>query len=114
MGNELAQAHLCESEDFVGNEFEARAVDFPGTVRVAAIKLLPDGVLYPQVDVPLPIPLLCGRRYICDRALVHLPHLPLANVAVRLGPLSPQQAGQEVIVAERKLPPEGSCGGMGP
>ena len=69
------RAHLAEGEGLVGYELEAGAVHFPRPVAVPRVQLLPQGVVDPQVYVPLPVPLLWRWWYIGNGPLIGLAYL---------------------------------------
>ena len=53
-------------------ELEAGAVHLSGAVGLLGVQLLKQGVLDPQEDVPLPVPLLGRGGQVCHGALIHL------------------------------------------
>ena len=56
----------------VRDELEGCAVHLPCALQIPCLKLLEQRVLYPQVDVPLPVALLRARRQVGDGPLIHL------------------------------------------
>ena len=56
----------------MGYELETGSVDLPGAFGILSLQLLKEGVVDPQIDVALPIPLLSGGRHIGDSTLIHL------------------------------------------
>lgn len=65
--------HLGEGEGFVRYELETSSIDFSGSLHVLSLQLLKESIVDPQVDVPLPVALLWGRRNVGDCSLIHLP-----------------------------------------
>ena len=47
---------------------------WPGPTLHLGLQLLIEGVVDPQVDVALPVPLLLHGRHVGDGALIHFPH----------------------------------------
>jgi hypothetical protein len=46
---------------------------FPGPLCVLCLHLLEQGIVQPQVDIPLPVSLLKYGRLICNGTLIDLP-----------------------------------------
>ena len=65
-------AHLGKGEDLVRYDFKAGTVHLPGALHVLGLQLLKQGIIDPQVDIPLPVSLFWGRWYVCNCSLVHL------------------------------------------
>mmetsp|Transcript_14739 Transcript_14739/g.36759 ORF Transcript_14739/g.36759 Transcript_14739/m.36759 type:complete len:368 (-) Transcript_14739:232-1335(-) len=81
----------------VRHELERGAVHLARAVRVARVQLLKHGVPHPQVDVPLPVPLLVGGRQVGHRALVHLAHArDVARLLLQLDVVKPSVIVQGV------------------
>mmetsp|Transcript_24495 Transcript_24495/g.53515 ORF Transcript_24495/g.53515 Transcript_24495/m.53515 type:complete len:540 (+) Transcript_24495:1130-2749(+) len=97
---QLSSQHpdLGEGEGLVRDELEAGAVDLTRPVRLPRVQLLKQGVLDPQVDVPLPVPLFMRRRQVGHSTLVHLSYA--VNVA---RPLLQLDVVKPVVVVEWAL-----------
>lgn len=67
--------YLCKSEELVRYKLQASTVDFSGPLMILCLQLLEEGVINPQVNVPLPIPLLVCWGNIADSPFVHVPYL---------------------------------------
>ena len=60
------------------DQLQTGPVDLPCSVRLLGVQLLKQGVLDPEVDVPLPVPLLRRGREVGDGPLVHLTKITMA------------------------------------
>ena len=77
----MRKAYLGKGEDAVRDEVEAGLVHLPRPLYILRLKLLPQRIPDPQVDVPLPVALLRRWRHICYGSLVHLPYLQVIDLA---------------------------------
>ena len=71
----MAKPHLGKGEHIVRYDFQASPVHFSGALHIFCLQFLEDGVLDPQEDVALPVPLLIGGRKIAHCTLIDVPHL---------------------------------------
>lgn len=76
--------YLGESENFVWYQLQACPVDLSRAVKVFGFYLLKECVIDPQVNVPLPVPLLICRRNIADCPFIHIPDLKTAAIHLQL------------------------------
>ena len=67
-----ATTDLCKCEQLVRYEAENSLVDCSRPCRILSAKLLPESVIHPDVDVPLPETLLQGWRDIGNSSLIYL------------------------------------------
>mmetsp|Transcript_90523 Transcript_90523/g.235746 ORF Transcript_90523/g.235746 Transcript_90523/m.235746 type:complete len:371 (+) Transcript_90523:1055-2167(+) len=81
------------------DDSEQRGVDLPSLLDVARLQLLEKSVVDPQIDVPLPVPLLEHRRLVRNGPLVHLPDLPhVAAALLQAGVVEPNIVVPRVIL----------------
>ncbi len=65
-------AYLGKGEQMVRDETQDGLVDCSRPRRLLSAKLFPQGIVHPDVNVPLPEALFEGRWHIGNRTLIHL------------------------------------------